>query len=255
MYIYLRRSCAHKANVLEKSRSPCSSLKSTLCIKCPPIYYFFPPCHPISLIVSPVTHLFDLGEPFFVTGQFGHEGLVLHPFPVQLLSFISSSIASCQHPIGLWELCSATPYTHMHRAVSRQLWHRHTLSQSFSHHFHTHTAPGPVHSTSMEHCSTTKNLFTCTASTHTHPKNVQRRGESSTSAECAAAVGSGAQGWGIHWVLMSSKLASRPLQFCCSIRASVQRLRKNNRYARTRKTDTHLKRLVSNRNLRWGCFL
>lgn len=147
MYIYLRRSCAHKANVLERSRSTCSYLKSTLCRKCPPIYTFFPPSrHPISFISSPVTHLFNLGEPFFVTSQFGHEGLVLHPFPVQLLSFISSSIASCQHPIGLWELCSATPYTHMHRAVSRQLRHRHTLSQSFSHHFptHTHTAPGPT---------------------------------------------------------------------------------------------------------------
>lgn len=188
-----------------------------------------------------MTHLFDLGKPFFVAGQFGHEGLVLHPFPVQLLSFISSSIPSCQHPIGLWELCSAIPHTHMHRAVSRQLRHRHTLSQSFSHHLHTqtHTALGPIHSIAIQHCSTTKNLFASTTNTHTLPKNLQSRGESSTSAECAAAVGSGAQGWEIHWVFMSSRLASRPLQFCCSIRASVQRLRKNNRYARTRKTDTH----------------
>lgn len=92
----------------------------------------------------------------------------------------------------------------------------------------THTALGPIHSIAKEHCSTKTPSPPPPAHMHTHrsKKNVQSRGESSTSAECAAAVGSGAQGRGIRWVLMSSRLVSRPLQFCCSIRASVQQLRK-----------------------------
>lgn len=188
-----------------------------------------------------MTHLFDLGEPFFVAGEFGHEGLVLHPFPVQLLSFIPSSITSCQHPIGLRELCSATPHTHMHRAIQQTAT---TLARSVTISYqpsHTHactravkngTRPlRPDHSGILNATlrRRQKKAFTSTTNTHTHtPINLQSKEESSTSAECAAAaaVGSGAQGRGFRWVLMSSRLACRPLQFCCSIRASVQRFEK-----------------------------
>lgn len=196
-----------------------------------------------------MTHLFDLGKPFFVAGQLGHEGLVLHPFPVQLLSFISSSIASCQHPVGLWELCSATPYTHTCTEQSADSYDTDTLCHNLLAIIFKHTHSIRPHTlninTTLQHHEKTSSPA---PPAHTRiPKNVQSRGESSTSAECAAAVGSGAQGWGIHRVLMSSKLASRPLQFCCSIRASVQRLRKNNRHAHARQTPTESAR--SPRNL------
>lgn len=43
------------------------------------------------------THLFYLGQPFFIAGQFCHKGLVLQPLPVQLLSFIPRCVSGHKH--------------------------------------------------------------------------------------------------------------------------------------------------------------
>lgn len=40
------------------------------------------PIHPPSIPLVTSTHLFNLGQPFLIAGQFCHKGLVLQPLPV-----------------------------------------------------------------------------------------------------------------------------------------------------------------------------